>query len=266
VVPHSNIVKKKSRSCFDVFYKIEDGVISLSLRDMTLVGCFLITVALLYMLYTACKDGAVECTYPRLPMISDVICLKYYDRIFCLFSCYFCLATYQVDVRAFYSRLYGIASDCQNDTLLVLGLISTFSLPAIGFFDEHTWGTIHGIMAVLFFASVGIYAWIIGGIMNDNLLKFPTSQWVEIKIMYKLRYVMMAVLLILALSGSLDAFPDWVFPLSEWVTTILYLNYFAILSFTNQYYDSVHPFDTNLSGKKIEDNESLNTTISNNCV
>jgi len=103
-------------------------------------------------------------------------------------------------------------------------------------------------MAVLFFGSVGIYAWIIGSVMNDNLLKFPSSQWIEIKLMGKLKYVMMAVLLILALSGSLDVFPDWVFPLSEWVTTILYLNYFAILSFTNQYYDSVHAFDTNLSG------------------
>jgi hypothetical protein len=68
-------------------------------------------------------------------------------------------------VRAFFNRLYGIASDCQNDTLLVLGVISTFSLPAIGYFDEHNYSIIHGICAVLFFFSVGIYSWMLGSIM-----------------------------------------------------------------------------------------------------
>jgi len=46
-----------------------------------------------------------------LPMISDVICLHLYDRVFCILATFFCLATYQADVRAFYKRLYGIASD-----------------------------------------------------------------------------------------------------------------------------------------------------------
>ena len=102
-------------------------------------------------------------------MISDVICLPFYDRIFCLLSCFFTMACFQVDCRAFYKRLYGIASDCQNDTLLGLGIIASFALPLIGYFDEHTYGTIHGIMAVLFFGSVGIYAFIIGGVMQDNI-------------------------------------------------------------------------------------------------
>jgi hypothetical membrane protein len=56
---------------------------------------------------------------------------------------------------------------------LTLGLISTFSLPAIGYFDEHAYATIHGFSAILFFASVGFYAWIIGGIMQDNIESFP---------------------------------------------------------------------------------------------
>jgi hypothetical protein len=167
--------EKKNRSCFKQFYVIQDGVISLSLRDMTIAGCLAITVALLYMLYAACKDGAVECVYPVLPMISDVICLPFYDRIFCLLACYFTFATYQVDVRAFYSRLNGIATEKQNDTLLILGIVTTITLPAIGFFDEHTHGTIHNCLAILFFLSVGVYAFILGGIMEDNKIKFPAS-------------------------------------------------------------------------------------------
>jgi hypothetical protein len=38
------------KSLFNKFFVAEDGVISLSLRDMTLVGCGSITVALLFML------------------------------------------------------------------------------------------------------------------------------------------------------------------------------------------------------------------------
>jgi len=219
---------------------------------MTLIGCLAITVALLYMLYQSCTNQYVECSWNMLPMISDVICLPFYDRIFCLLSCYFCIATYQIDVRAFYSRLYGIASDCQNDTLLVLGLITTFSLPAIGYFDEHNYSNIHNVSAVLFFGSVGIYAFIIGGIMQDNIDKFPQSQWDEIRMMNRLKWIMFGSLLTLALSCALHGPNYWLTPFTEWLTTLLYVNYFAILSFTNTYYDSVHPFDVNLSQKQIQ--------------
>jgi len=61
--------------------------------------------------------------------------------------------------------------------------------------------------------------------------------------MNKLKYVMMAVLITLLLSITFKGDSYWLTPLAEWVTTILYINYFAILSFTNTYYESVHPFD-----------------------
>jgi len=182
-------------------------------------------------------------------MISDVICLPFYDRIFCLLSMFFTFGCFQIDCRAFFHRLHGIASDCENDTLLTLGLIATFALPAIGFFDEHNYSSIHGIMAVLFFGSVGIYAFIIGGVMQKNKDKFPESQWREIDLMNKMKWIMLLCLVLLAISASISS-SFWLTPLSEWVTTILYVNYFAILSFTNQYYDSVHPFEAQSEKKQ----------------
>lgn len=189
----------------------------------------------------------MECVYPVLPMISDVICLPFYDRIFCLLSCFFTFAVFQVDCRAFYNRLYGIASDCENDTLLVLGIIATFTLPAIGFFDEHTWGTIHGLCATLFFGSVGIYAFLISGIMESNMDKFPRGDWPKIKLMKKVSKLMMLVLLTFALSISFKGSNFWLTPLTEWLATILFVNYFAIISWTNTYYDSVHSFDSEVA-------------------
>jgi len=56
---------------------------------------------------------------------------------------------------------------------LWLGVIATFALPMVGYFDEHNYSTIHGISAGAFFISVSFYAWILSGIMEANKEKFP---------------------------------------------------------------------------------------------
>jgi hypothetical protein len=61
--------------------------------------------------------------------------------------------------------------------------------------------------------------------------------------MNKLKWVMLATMLTLAISEGFWGSNFWLTPLSEWITTILYINYFALLSFTNNYFDSVHPFE-----------------------
>jgi len=230
---------------------------------MTLVGCLSVTVALLYMLWQSCKYDYVECSYPVLPMISDVICLPFYDRVFCIFSTFFMLTAYQADCRAFYKKLYGIASPGQNDLLMLLGLVASIALPSIGFFDEHTYGTVHGICAVLFFGSVGIYAFIIGGIMGSNKDKFPEEEWKDIDWMNKLKWIMFASLLILGLSEALWGSNYWLTPFTEWLTTILYLNYFAILNMTNTFYDSVHNENVDLSKRNPSRLRNRITTSAN---
>jgi hypothetical protein len=128
-----------------------------------------------------------------------------------------------------------------------LGVITTFTLPAIGFFDEHTYGNIHNVLAVLFFSSVGVYAFILGGVMSDNIDKFPESQWKEIRLLNKLKWVMAASLLTLMLACAIGGPNYWLTPLSEWITAILYLNYLSLLSFTNGYYDSVHFYGSEIA-------------------
>mmetsp|Transcript_3549 Transcript_3549/g.2578 ORF Transcript_3549/g.2578 Transcript_3549/m.2578 type:complete len:92 (+) Transcript_3549:291-566(+) len=91
------------------------------------------------MLYKACSEDKVECEYPVLPMISDVICLPFYDRIFCIITMFFCFTVLQADARAFYHKLQGIASQSQNDWMLGMAIIAVFTLPAIGYFDEHNY-------------------------------------------------------------------------------------------------------------------------------
>jgi hypothetical protein len=58
-----------------------------------------------------------------------------------------------------------------------------------------------------------------------------------------MKWIMMISLLTFGVSVGFMGSNYWLTPFTEWLTTILYINYFAILSFTNQYYDTVHPFD-----------------------
>ena len=88
--------RRPAKSLFEPFFVIEDGVISLSLKNLTVIGCLLISGSLLSMLYMTCTNGyldKLDCT-ERLPMISDVICLPIYDRIFCILTIFYTLGVF----------------------------------------------------------------------------------------------------------------------------------------------------------------------------
>ena len=156
---------KRYRSIFENLFLIQDGVISISLRNLTLYGCIIITGSLLGMLYMSCSNNYVSCSVDRLPMISDVIFLPLYDRIFCIETIFFTLFVHQANIRAFYKKLYGIADPCTLDLLTLLGVLSCFALPLIGLFDEHQFKSLHMVFAITFFGCTGIFAFISGGVM-----------------------------------------------------------------------------------------------------
>lgn len=85
------------RSCFSDFFIHENGVISISLKALTLTGTISVITALLTMLYIACRDTMVapedpsdNCSFKaHHPMVSDVICLPFFDRIWCILTTFF---------------------------------------------------------------------------------------------------------------------------------------------------------------------------------
>ena len=124
---------------------------------MTVVLSLAISISLLAMLYVSCKAAEFECTLQSFPMVSTVIALKMYDRTFLILTTILMFGVQQVNIRAFYKKLYGLIPDSKNDKLFNLGMISCVALPLIGVFDEHQWPIPHGISAVFFFVCFGIY-------------------------------------------------------------------------------------------------------------
>jgi len=170
-------------------------------------------------------------------MISDVICLPFYDRVFCILTMFFMFTVFQADMRGFYHMLQGIATQSQNDWLLGLGTVAVFTLPAIGYFDEHNYGFIHGVCAGLFFLSVGVYAWMLSSIMSKNKASFPEEKWHIIDRMKTVKNVMWICLL--SFMFAMIFGNDWMTPLMEWLSTLLFLNYFVLVSGLDDYYDGV---------------------------
>lgn len=253
---------KKSTSFFQRFFIIQEGVISLSVRDLTVVASLAITVDLLANLYVACSDQLVHCDIAngKIPMISGVICLPFWDRIFCLLTAFFAWTCHQVNIRAFYKKIFDCGTDGTNDCCMWLGVASVCSLPLIGFFDEHNFGIIHGCLAVTFFGCTGLYATYMAHELNKNKAKLPAEDQPTIKTVTALSRIMIIVLGVLGVSAGLFGSNYWLTPAAEWATGLLFLNFFAFVVYANPFYDSIHPYGKLVPpGTIIVDSPSQNT-------
>ena len=107
-------------------------------------------------------------------MISDVVALPIFDRVFILLNTIYFLGVHQVNVRSFYKRLSDAKIDENtNRMLFYCGICSCISLPLIGIFDCVKWRPVHYLFASLFFVSAGTYTFTLAKLMKDNKEKFP---------------------------------------------------------------------------------------------
>eukprot|EP00347_Sterkiella_histriomuscorum_P021372 403334206 len=235
----TNKTGKNSNSWFSKFFEVQDGVISLSLKDQTLILSIGISIALIIMCFVSCKEGEFECSLHDFPMVSDVLALHMYDRTFIILTTIMMFGVQQVNIRAFYKKLYGKVSDCYNDFLMVLGILSCITLPLIGVFDEHEFNPIHCTCAGIFFGCFGFYCILLGRALYQNRDKFPQDEQKSIDLMMKNTWGLLIVLVAFLISIKLytSRVPT---PLIEWATVLYFVNFFSIASFTNAYYDSVH--------------------------
>jgi len=238
--------KVQGNSIFERFFVIQEGVISVQVRSLTVVSCLAITGGLLAMLYVSCDIiPIVECDLwsmpPQLPMVSAVIGYPIFDRIFCLMTGYYCFGVHQVNLRCFYRLIHGATDSCINDFLLYLGLVSTVALPAIGYFDMYWYNDLHGPIAAVFFTTVVIYAFMLHSELQSQEKKFDAEVKEIIYALGYVKWVMLAVFLTFGISMLLYGSKFWLSPLSEWILVVVYVNFFCLVSYSHNFYQTVHP-------------------------
>jgi Frag1/DRAM/Sfk1 family len=232
-------LRKGDGSWFTQWFVVEDGVISFSLRNMTLVFAFLISATLIAMCYLSCQAGTFECTLHQWPMVSDVICQEMYNRIFILLTAVMMFGVQQVNLRAFYKKLYGVIPDSRNNLMFYLGMAYTTALPLIGIFDENMWSTLHGYSAGVVFVSFMIYASMLAHSLNANKDKYPAEEQSSITRLSN----SVTTLVLLTAAFGLGHFlygSGGITAIFEWATVLYFVNFFTIASFDNPFYDSVH--------------------------
>ena len=176
-------------------------------------------------------------------MISDVVALPIFDRVFIFLNTVYFMGVHQVNVRAFFKRLSDAQIDENTNIMLFYcGMCSCISLPLIGVFDCVKFLPIHYIFASLFFVSAGTYTFTLAKIMKDNKERFPIQDEQAIDSNYKFSYVMLALITLLILSTVILGDKYWVTPLLEWITVFCHMNYFSVLNFTNPFHNSIHPY------------------------
>jgi Frag1/DRAM/Sfk1 family len=220
---------------------VEDGVISVSLRNLTIVSALSITLALILILIASCNDGTGRyvCTIQKWPMISDVINQEMYNRTFILLTAIFMYGVQQVNLRAFYKMCYGKVNNGRNDTMMYIGIASMVALPMVGIFDESMWKVLHGLSAGVFFIGFMIYARMLACSLHNVKDQFDTQTQANIDNMYNHVTGLILTTLGFGISMALKG-AGGITAILEWATTFYFVNFFSIASFANDFYDSVH--------------------------
>jgi hypothetical protein len=228
----------KYRSIFERFYYVEDGVISISLKDMTLVGTLAITGFLLFILYRSCTTLA-ECGEDYVPMVSAIIALPLYDRITCLLFTFYAFTVMQANVRCYYKMFYGIAHPFKLDLIMFLGVVSCVSLVMIAFFDMYVWGFIHNPTAVVFFVSASFNTGFIAYEMKFHKDKFPAEEHAMIDKCYMWCIATIVTAVTMGISLGMWGVHYWAGPTFEWLSVIMLLNFYNMACMVNPYYSSI---------------------------
>lgn len=186
-------------------------------------------------------------------MVSDILAVDPYDRMFVFSTSTFMLGIMQVNMRAYFKKVYGYIPHANNDRTLWIGLISCVALPMIGIFDEYNYRPIHYACAITFFSCFSLYGVLLANDMYTYRDNFPHSEQRTIEILKKNSYGIMASALAFMVSLVYYGSICRITPAFEWITAVYLLNFYTFASFANPYYDSIH--DPTEKKKEIEREE-----------
>ncbi len=236
---------------------VESGVLSFGLTQITLVFVIIIQISFAIMLTVSCKYDFNKCTWDSIPMISDVIADPIFDRVFILLNTAYFVGIHQVNVRSLYSRFHGIIREKTNDRLFYVGLVSSFSLPMIGVFDNRKFVIIHKAFALIFFTSSALYLSTIAYLKHkhrEELLAQLTStetlrsmehnedleKWGR-RIVFNFQYSKLCTCVVVILFICVGTLGDsfWLCALLEWTCVFLYMTLTMLIMSALPCYDQI---------------------------
>ena len=165
---------------------------------------------------------------------------------------FYALAVQQMNVRAFYCKLDGIASPLYNIVAGALGLVACLVLPFIYYWDEYWSVDTHDTLALTFFFTQTGYLFLIASCMNNNITKFPVGDRTTIQNLQKISYATIAALATFMYFNIYAPTDIMSQAITEWVCVAFMLFWVLAASFESDYYDSVHRYGKVVSPEPAE--------------
>jgi hypothetical protein len=206
------------------------------------------------MLMVSCAYGFNKCTWNSIPMISDVIADPIFDRVFILLNTGYFVGVHQVNVRSLYSRLHGIIPEKQNRRLFYVGLVSSFSLPMIGMFDNRKFVIIHKSFALIFFTSSAFYLSMMAYLKHKHREVLVAQQISETRqardedikkwtasLIFNYQYSKLCTCVVVVLFISVGTLGDsfWLCAVLEWTCVFLYMTLTMLIMSALPCYDQI---------------------------
>ena len=190
--------------------------------------------------YMKCTDGSFTCDDTSFPDISHVMGPPPLNKLYAIM-----LTAYAVNkqacVRAYHSRLQGIASPCTLQAMLIYGLMGCLFGPCIGYFDVYYNMHVHCFVVALFVVGEVLYIFTAIAVLNSARDKFPQTAQSSIDTLVLCRSVTIvlgAVTLGAKITGhEIGVYSSYI----EWILFNLSFYIFAIFSKVMPYDDVVVP-------------------------
>lgn len=143
-------------------------------------------------------------------------------------------------MRAWFKKVYGLIPNKSNDRILWVGLPACVALPLIGIFDEHEYKPIHYLCAGIFFSCFTLYGVWLSDAMYENMQNFEESDRRSIKTLKNNVNGIFFSCLAMIFSTFYFGTNGRITPALEWFTAFYVINFYAIMAYTNPFYDSIH--------------------------
>ena len=212
-------------SFLNKFFVEEEGVISLSLRWITLVGTALVAALIGGSTYICWYLEIVTIDDTHWPFISDISGLPLFDRAYCLVFMFYAMTVHQMNVRAIYHLLYPITTPLYRNATLALGIAGCVVLPLIYEWDEYWFLVTHDCLALGFFFLNTAFVFLSASALNANITRFSADHQAAISRLRLASFFLVAALAVFVYVTA--SYPEDVFhqAIIEWVTVAVMLSW-----------------------------------------
>lgn len=116
-------------------FEIHDGNLLISMRWLSIFNCALISVVLLVLYWSTCREYNKQCTARKTPFVSGVMVHEMHCRVSILIITLFALTCFMGHILSFYKKLHGLVKPKYLNIMAFMGVMAIVTIPVATVLD-----------------------------------------------------------------------------------------------------------------------------------